>query len=511
MSWKELDLKATLKFYEAAVNSHDTEALRRLCKEDLFFLLFYACKRYDVANAWLYARCREVEAQPNDHLDLWSREHYKSTIITYGKTIQDILINSEETIGIFSHTRPIAKSFLGQIKRELEVNTFLQNLFPEILYANPSKESPNWSMDNGITVKRKSNPKEATVEAWGLVDGSPISKHYSIMVYDDVVTRESVYTPEMISKVTEAFSLSLNLAGQNCRKRYIGTRYHANDTYQTIMQRGTATPRIYPCTDDGTRNGNPVLWTRQQMEDKFRDMGSYVASSQLLQNPLADNVMGFKTEWIEYWDVLRKTNHWNVYITVDPAGEKKRGSDNTVILVIGLAPDGNYYLLDGVRDRLNLTERTKHLFDFVRKWSPRAVGYEKYGMQSDIEHVRYVQQSEGYRFHIVPLGGAMGKNDRIRRLVPLFENHRFYLPRKLLFVTVEGRTADLTQILLNEEYSSFPVSSHDDIMDAMARITEEELGAVHPKKVEEFPLNVPIKEERYDPLHVNQAYLAGIK
>ena len=32
-----------------------------------------------------------------------------------------------------------------------------------------------WSLDGGLVVKRKSNPKEATVEAWGLVDSQPTS------------------------------------------------------------------------------------------------------------------------------------------------------------------------------------------------------------------------------------------------------------------------------------------------------------------------------------------------
>ncbi len=145
--------------------------LRNLCKSDLYFLLRYACNRADLEHPWLFARCREVQASPNGHLDLWAREHRKSSIITFGMTIFNILNNPEVTIGIFSHTRPIAKGFLRQIKRELEANENLKAWFPDIIWENPSKEAPKWSEDDGITVRRKTNPKESTVEAWGLVDG----------------------------------------------------------------------------------------------------------------------------------------------------------------------------------------------------------------------------------------------------------------------------------------------------------------------------------------------------
>ena len=156
--------------------------------------------RADLERSWLFARCREVQAAPHGHLDLWAREHYKSTIITFGLTIQEILashgddpvIDDELTFGIFSHTRPIGKAFLRQIKVEFETNQRLKAWFPDILWEDPRKQSLKWSEDEGIIVKRRSNPKEATVEAWGLVDGQPTSKHYRRMVYDDTVTRESV-------------------------------------------------------------------------------------------------------------------------------------------------------------------------------------------------------------------------------------------------------------------------------------------------------------------------------
>lgn len=480
MLCSNLSRQASCQLYREVLDAKDVEAMRRLCREDLFFLIFIACKRGDINRDWLYARCREVEKNPDGYLDLWAREHYKSTIITFGKNIQDILVNPEETIGIFSHTRPIAKSFLTQIKREFEINSFLQDLFPDVLYKNPQKESPKWSLDDGIVVKRKGNPKESTVEAWGLVDGQPTSKHFSILDYDDVVTKESVSTPEMIEKVTEAWALSLNLAGQNCRKRYAGTRYHQNDTYKTIIDRGSASPRVYPATDDGTLGGEPVLFTRRQLNDKVRDMGSYVASCQLLQNPLADNVMGFKRDWCRFYEVVKRPASLNCYLLVDPASEKKKSSDYTVMVVVGLGADNNYYLLDGIRDRLNLTERTNKLFELHRKWQIKAVGYEKYGMQSDTEHIKYVQEHNDYRFDIIELGGAMPKKDRILRLVPLFENHRFYLPPRILFVGTDGKEHDFVEEFLKYEYEAFPVCTHDDMLDCIARITEEDLKTMFP-------------------------------
>lgn len=470
--------------------------MRRLCKEDLFFLIFIACKRRDINKQWIYDRCREVEEQPDGFLDLWAREHYKSTIITFGKTIQDILNDPETTIGIFSHTRPIAKSFLVQIKREFEINSFLQDLFPDILYKNPSKESPKWSLDDGIIVKRNTNPKESTVEAWGLVDGQPTSKHFKILVYDDIVTKESVTTPEMIIKVTESWGISLNLASQDCKKRHIGTRYHSNDTYKTIMDRGAAIPRVYPATDDGTLKGKPILMTQEQFDEKVKDMGSYIAGAQLLLNPLADNLMGFKTEWLRHYDFLRNYSHWNFYILVDPASKKKKTSDYTVMVVIGLAPDMNYYLVDGVRDRLNLTERTKLLFKLHQKWHPKNTGYEEYGLSCDIEHIKYVQEELSYRFNIVTIAGPTSKPDRIRRLVPLFEQHRFWLPHQLLFATTDGKAHDFVKEFITDEYSIFPISSHDDMLDCASRIVEPELCTMFPKEVTPAKTNA---QGEYDP------------
>lgn len=494
----DLTLEKSKQLYRMVLADNDKKAQRELCQRDLFYLLYIGLKRRDVDDHWIYDRCREVESEPDGFLDLWAREHYKSTIITFAKTIQDILCDPEITIGIFSHTRPIAKAFLKQIKTEFENNEYLKALFPEILYQNPEKESPCWSMDNGIRVKRTTNPKENTVEAWGLIDGQPTSKHFRLLIYDDTVTRESVYTADQIKNTTNAWELSLNLGARGGKRRIIGTRYHYNDTYRVMIERGSVKVRIHAATKDGTAEGEPVLLTKEELRQKRIDMGIYTFGCQMLQNPTADSAMGFMEIWLNYYEKIKDRRLLNVYIIVDPAGEKKKENDYTVMLVIGLASDGNYYLIDGLRDRLNLPERIDALFRLVRKHRPIAVGYEKYGMQCDIEAIKMEMEHKNYRFRLIPVGGSLPKPDRIRKLVPIFERGRMILPYRLLFSDYEDKLHDLVREFKDDEYMPFPGPVHDDILDCMARIVDEDLGAEFPEFDDDDNKQTPPKP--YDPL-----------
>lgn len=461
--------------------SHYIEAQRTLCRTDLFYLLVFPLKRKDVNRDWLFERCCEVQDDPNDHLDLWAREHYKSTIITFGLTIQEILRDPEVTISIFSHTRPIAKSFLRPIRNEFEQNEELKRLFPDILWAEPKKQAKKWSEDDGLIVKRAGNPKEATLEAWGLVEGMPVSKHFRGRVYDDVITQESVRSPEMIKKTTEAWELSLSLGQIGGWSRYAGTRYHFADPYREMMARGSVKPRLHPATLEGKFPGTPVLMSNEDLAKKRRDMGLYTFGAQMLQDPTADKKQGFKEEWLRHYPGRLSAENMNKYLLCDPANAKKKDSDYTTMGVIGLGPDENYYLLDGIRDRLNLKERWDALSQLHRRWRPKGVGYEQYGLQSDIQHFESKMDDDEYRFEITPLGGQLAKADRIRKMVPIFEAGRFWMPEVLIKTDYEGKQVDVVQMFIDEEFKAFPVALHEDFFDMLARILDDGLHVIWPK------------------------------
>ena len=484
---RSLTMENAIRFWdglEAAGRKEKTlnAVVRELCRADLFYLLVRACRRVDMLHPWVYARCREVEESPNNHLDLWSRGHFKSSLITFGLTIQDILKDPNVTIGIFSHTRPIAKAFLRQIMRELEGNAVLHSAFPDVLWGKDVRQAPKWSEDDGIIVRRSSNPPEATVEAWGLVDGQPTGKHFKRVVYDDVVVEGSVSNPEMIKKTDTAVEQSLNLVHEDFALRFAGTRWKFSDSYRMVMDRGIAKPRIHACTDDGTENGNPVFWTPEVMAFKRQSMGIFTFSAQCLLNPKADALQGFKREWVHTYTKISHPERMNKYLLIDAASSKKKGSDYTAMWVIGLATDGNYYALDMVRDRLNLTERADRVFALHRKWKPKQVRYEKYGLMADIEHIKSRMETETYRFDITEVGGQTKKEDRIGRLIPIFEQGRFYLPKSFHVTDYQKVVRDLVRDFVEEELVAFPVGIHDDALDALARIAEPDLKLTWPQE-----------------------------
>lgn len=679
---------------------------------------------------------------------------HNSTVITLGLVIQDLCKNPEERIGIFSHTRPIAKGFLRQIKLALESDCPVKKWFPHVFWMDPKKHAPKWSEDDGLIVRRRGQPKESSIEAWGLVDGQPTSKHFTIRVYDDVVTKESVTTPEMIKKTRDAFELSQSLGTDGGQVRICGTHYHFADLYTWLKTVPVYTVRQYPATADGTPTGNPVLMSRARLEElrvtqgpyvfschgagtrilmadwsvkKIEDVkvgefvvgfdqnsrglrtrlvatevvstmkrtamtvesimatgkrlvhtddhkwftgrslragkdlhrpyaslgfdkhqikglikvvdldqsppsnadfllgrlsglydgegscssnairltqcavhnpevtasihqvlvacgfdyghnctkghrrggttgfwirggrqarfnflkwcrpaksaaiirsfyqhdgrmawprremlvsqrpvgfatvyniqtvsGNYVAEGfaskncQQLLNPVADGEQNFQKRWLRWYATL--PTRLNRYLVADPANEKGKKSDYTVIAVVGVDASGNRYLLDMVRARLSLGERWAVLRDMVAAWPGLLkIGYEKYGMQADIAYFEERQRAEGFYFAITPLAGAVAKIDRIRRLVPVCEDGRFYLPPTLLkAVKIDGTmdlkqdaagvwrqngtpaTTDMIRQLVEEEYSLFPFSGHDDMMDCLSRIEDPDMGVRPP-------------------------------
>lgn len=287
----------------------------------------------------------------------------------------------------------------------------------------------------------------------------------------------------------------------------IQQRLHIDDTTALFEDNGFETLKI-PIRNMGDKpivyNFGSVKKTYKPnewlQEDRFAEatekelvnmMGTGAYMAQYAQEPQPEGGNMFKLDWLKYHDLDdSQAVGMNLYILVDSANSKKKDSDYTAMIVVGLNADMNYYIFDIVRDHLNLTERVDKLFKLHNKWlritnKPPIVGYEKYGMMADTHQIQEQQRLRSYSFTMKELGGKMAKKERIGKLVPLFESGRMLLPRKIRY-TRDNKICNLIDEFVDKEYIYYPSSKNDDMLDALARICDDDLEAFFPSNISYF-------------------------
>lgn len=489
------------EIYANVWRDNDREIIRDFILNDRFFLLTQVLG-VDVAfHPWVLERCREVEADPDEHLDLWSRGHFKSTIITFAGVAQFVLNNPDKCVCIISYKAGAAEAFAGQIKNAFESNEVLLDCFPDILWSEvPDHRGPQWSVSD-FSVKRTTAKKECTVATSGLVSGMRTGGHYDLLVYDDTVTPDSVITPEMSQRTTDAWTMSLNLGSdgadgsERTKHWYIGTRYAIFDTYREMIERGIPERRHIAIDADG----NPVYLSREALEQKQREMDAKTWASQILQVPIGSGELYFQPEW---WRTYTDCNpdQMHRYMFVDTATKRGKRNDYSVYFVIGFNRDRNYYVLDLVRDKLTLSQRADTFLDLNDRWQVANTFWEANGSRSDAEYLRERMAREGVSYRITEIEQTAkygSKEDRIRWLEPEFRDGRILFPSRLLYQPKndETRLRDLVRDFYEEEYTIMPSVVHDDMLDCLANVKNPDINRM---KLVTFPPGSEIESAKGD-------------
>lgn len=485
--------------------------MRYMARNNLFFLCVYILDMDYVDHDFGYRFCAEIDEKKWGRIWVCAREHFKSTLLTFASTIQEIIRNPEIRIGIYSYNVTIAvDTFLKQIKSELENNEKLKFYFDDVFYQDPKKESPQWTND-AITVKRESRAREATVEGSGLVTGQKTSKHYTHLIYDDVMTPDSVKSPEMMDYTESQWRMSLNTGnGTDLKYFVVGTFYAEGELYTHLIEEEICEPIIQPAMD---KNNVPVFLSNEAAAKKRKTLGPNVWATQMMCSPKGSRKDTFKEEWIKYYsgDIFSDKKMYqgmNIYMFVDPAGSKNRKRDFTAIWVIGLNSDKNYYVIDLIRDKLNLSGKKQKIFRLHQKYNPKITFYEKVGMQSDIESIQEDMERYNYRFNISEVHATIAKNLRIEALQPFFESGRIWFPKQIIHENWEGINEDMLASFFRDEYRTFPVGVHDDAIDSLSMMISKQCipSMIFPSKVHEESAieaylrgKIPKKNNIYNP------------
>ena len=460
----------------------DLGTYRHLLETDLFFILHFILKIPGCNHPFVVDACREVGEGPASHtLELWARAHFKSTIFTTAEIIQKICKNRNERIAILSHTKANAKAFLNQLKVLFESNEWLVRLMPDILYANPDKESPKWSNEEGLTVKRDTFARECTLEAHGLIEGMPTGKHFTWIVYDDVETADYVNTPEIMLKLKEAFDMSLSLGTiEGTFHRVVGTTYHHEGLLEYLRNKKDVdgnliyTVRCKPATVDGRPNGKSVLLPESKLAEER--INRYKFYSQYLLDPTPVDAQDLPPDLVREVLNVEIPERLYKFMIIDPAGVRsdKRRGDSWAILCVGVEPyrddigASNTYILDARVEPMSESDAMREIVAmYLRSGRVLKVGVEKVALSSAEVHIANALRSKGRILTVENEGlvllrpGGRSKEERIIR--------NLHWPLHNGKIHISSQVPAPYRERLKLEMKKFPYW-HDDFLDGLSYV-----------------------------------------
>jgi predicted phage terminase large subunit-like protein len=192
------------------------------------------------------------------------RDCFKSTVAS--KSFPIWVLVQEEYLGLpglehrillTSHSGDNSAKQIKSLRAQIERSEMLQWLFPEII---PDFGKTTWT-DRNLLFPRQGMYGEDTIEAVG-VESHVTSRHYTIMVHDDLEDKQSAEQPSVRQKVKTFYrsSESLFVDSETAFELTVGTRWGIDDVYADIMR------DEYEYVETMVR---PISWTREELEADF--------------------------------------------------------------------------------------------------------------------------------------------------------------------------------------------------------------------------------------------------
>ena len=404
-------------------------------------------------------------------MDLAPRGHGKSTIGDVDFCITKVLRNPDIRIMIGSKTQTQASAFLKEIRTHFEQNVNLIRIFGDW-----KKSRDNVWNDKEFTVNRRTViKKEATVSALG-ASGAVVSKHFDIIIGDDLVGFENARTEAQRKVLKEWFYSSLYPTLEPDGEIHIlGTRYSPMDLYEDLIKSKNYKVNVQQAitVKDGQEYS---LWESKFSLEKLRSIreeaGLIIFNMQYQNNTELAKGKIFKYKYFKHfeeYDIDYDLNrvrvkvldsqgvpYWipvRIYMGADLAISEDETSNNDyfVLTVIGVDKNKNVYVLDYLKERLTFNAQLNAMLDYGKNKFPMV---ERIGVET-VQYQKSLAQ-EIRRLSLLPVVNIQTSKDKVTRAMrrsALFENGK---------VWVRIGMDDLEECLL-----LFPEVDHDDLFDGL--------------------------------------------
>lgn len=482
--------------------------LREFYENDLFEFAKYINPTYQYGeiHEQVFRWLTDPEACKKQ-LILLPRGHLKSHCIAVW-TVWTITRQPWCSIIYVSAGEELAKGQVYAIKRMLTSDQY-RLLWPEMINEEDSKRDKwsAWAINVDHPVRKERGTRDYTLFV-RTVKSNATGLHCSHLVFDDVVVPGNAYSPAGRQEVNGAVSQFASILNPGGEIKAVGTRYHPKDIYGKFE---VAKRKVF---DDltGEYKGDELLWAI--MEEKVEDSGDmtgnflwprtrcpktgewygfslntlaeiraqYESVGELVQfyaqyynDPNDPDSNRLQYGDFTYYDKKHLTcvaGNWNIsgkplniFAAMDVAWSEGESADFTAIAVVGVDPDGYYYVLDLVRfktsDFQEYYDQVVRLHDY---W-----GFKKMRVETNSggrlvagQLESYVRR-EGRHLSIDPhyVAGSSGKK---------FERHASVLEWRYKQKIIKHFKGGLTPDLEDEVVMARP--PHDDLEDAVCSALE---------------------------------------
>jgi hypothetical protein len=209
-----------------------------------------------------------------DELELWPRDHFKTTV-RIGQVIQQILYDPNTAIAMAHAVDEKSQEFVEEVGNHLMKNDDLRRLRPEIM---PSKLAKKWLTSDQFTVRRQNGVyrRHPTLQGKG-ASSEVTGGHADIYLLDDIVGQSTVDDngmPKLRSWYRSTVRNVLRTDGGWIWAT--GTRWDTNDIWSDFIASPDWDVRVRAALEtDGKPDyaGSPVLYDLKWIERKRRELG----------------------------------------------------------------------------------------------------------------------------------------------------------------------------------------------------------------------------------------------
>jgi predicted phage terminase large subunit-like protein len=411
------------------------------------------------------------EAAADIALQLAPRGYGKSTVLTIARAVYEILRNPNIRILIASNTQHQAEVFLREIKFHLALNEKVIDAFGRF------QDEGKWDAREILVKPRRSSAKEATVTCVG-VGGPVASRHYDLILADDLVDEENARTEGQREKVrTWYYKTLLPCLEPDGRLFIVGTRYHYLDLYGLLIKNELAGKHqvIRAIAEDGSTPW-PEKFSLEWLEGRKRDMGSAIFATQYQNDVELMKGEIFREEWFRLYEEQPEWELFEHWIGCDPAATRadvllsgKKAETDYWTIVVGArrkekeAKGGfgrEVYVREVWRERCTKQEYVDRLQAMHDRYRPRRVVVE------DVAAQEYLAQDLEKLMRVKRLKRTKDKVSRAYDLQGYFENGQILFPAPHLQLDRAAYTA------LQDELILFPSADHDDLFDGLQTMVE---------------------------------------